>query len=85
MKGATLSSSASNMGFFFFSVVKLFGNNFDLIKSLSIRSRSKAEDRPYHSSSSFNSYVSFIMNGFNKKYNMLCINSVNREWHTYPE
>lgn len=65
MKGAMLFSSASNMGFFF-PVVKLFGNNFDLIKSLSIRSRSKAEDRPYHSSSSFNSYVSFIMNGFNK-------------------
>lgn len=72
------------MGFFFFSLVKLFGNNFDLIKSLAIRSRSKAKVRPYHSSSSFNSYASFIMNEFNKKYSLLCINSVNREWHTHP-
>ena len=41
-KGARLSSLPANMGFFFFAVVKLFGNRFDLTKSIKIRSRCKS-------------------------------------------
>lgn len=68
MKGARLASPPTSLGFS--SVVKLFGNNFDLIKSTAIRSRSKVDDRPHCGSSSFNSYESIITNGFNKKYSL---------------
>lgn len=72
--------------FFFFAVVKLFGNRFDLIKSIKIRSRGKVDDSSHRSSSRFNSYESIIMNGFNKTIqHALVINSANSALHAYQE